>query len=99
MTWLIGRDIRAGIPQVILPVWWDTYEYAARVEWLGIGLIGNRGVAPGVQGAQFGDALTRAVQDAGMRTKARELGQACSRCEGRVVAAEEIGRWAAKAKV
>jgi UDP:flavonoid glycosyltransferase YjiC (YdhE family) len=84
---------------VILPVWWDTYEYAARAEWLGIGVRGNKGVAPGVEGVQFGNALKQAVQDDCIRSKARQLGEVCRKQEGRVRAAEEIAKWAMKDKV
>jgi hypothetical protein len=27
---------KAGIPQVLLPAWYDCYDYATRVEYLGI---------------------------------------------------------------
>lgn len=32
----------AGIPQVVLPVWMDTYDFARRAEILGIGRWGNQ---------------------------------------------------------
>ncbi|RDW56481.1 glycosyltransferase family 1 protein [Coleophoma crateriformis] len=31
----------AGVPQVVLPHWYDTYDYATRAEYLGIGVYGN----------------------------------------------------------
>lgn len=33
---------RAGVPQVVLAMWYDTFDYATRVEYLGIGVYGNR---------------------------------------------------------
>lgn len=33
---------RAGIPQIVVPQWYDTYDYATRVEYLGIGVYGNK---------------------------------------------------------
>lgn len=36
----------AGIPQVLLPAWTDCYDFANRVELLGIGRWGNKKVKP-----------------------------------------------------
>ncbi|WWD22299.1 hypothetical protein CI109_106790 [Kwoniella shandongensis] len=35
-----------GIPQVLLPAWFDCFDFANRVEYFGIGLWGNRQSAP-----------------------------------------------------
>ncbi|KAM7200695.1 Glycosyltransferase sdnJ [Naviculisporaceae sp. PSN 640] len=64
----------AGVPQIVLAMWYDTFDYATRVEYLGIGAYGNREkgrncvvdnenyVAPNlVDGAEFGAALLRIV--------------------------------------
>ncbi|KAM7216740.1 Glycosyltransferase sdnJ [Rhypophila decipiens] len=64
----------AGIPQIVLAMWYDTFDYATRVEYLGIGAYGNREkgrscvvdndnyVAPNlVDGEEFGAALLRVV--------------------------------------
>lgn len=36
----------AGVPQVVLPQWTDCYDYAQRVEMLGIGRLGSRTAKP-----------------------------------------------------
>ncbi|KAI0187301.1 hypothetical protein EV127DRAFT_344776 [Xylaria flabelliformis] len=64
----------AGVPQVVLAMWYDTFDYATRVEYLGIGVYGNREigysctvdnenyVAPNlVDGEEFGAALLKTV--------------------------------------
>ena len=32
---------RAGVAQIVLPIWYDTFDFATRVEYLGIGLWGS----------------------------------------------------------
>ncbi|KAI1258584.1 hypothetical protein F5Y18DRAFT_444444 [Xylariaceae sp. FL1019] len=64
----------AGVPQVVLAMWYDTFDYATRVEYLGIGVYGNRAAGNNcvvneenyqaplmVDGKEFGDALLRIV--------------------------------------
>jgi hypothetical protein len=82
---------RAGIPQVVLPQWYDTYDYASKAEYLGLGIYGNKSCAPMVDANEFGNALLRVVGDAGMREKARELGEVCQDSGGRTLAASLIG--------
>ena len=82
------------MPQVVLPVWFDTYDNATKVDYLGIGMTGNRTSAPHVDGLEFGHAL-RSVVDGGPRSdaihkKAQSLGAICQRKEGRVVACQKI---------
>lgn len=40
--------VAAGVPQIILPFWFDTFDFAQRVEILGIGQYGSRNSVPGV---------------------------------------------------
>jgi len=89
---------RYGLPQLVLPVWFDTYEYAERAKYLGIGVIGNIGIAPGVEGIQFGNKLLHVLEDETIQAKAKLVGIACSKREGREVAAQEIAKWATEAK-
>lgn len=35
-----------GVPQVVLPAWADNYDYAQRVELLGVGRCGNKTTKP-----------------------------------------------------
>ncbi|KAI0418908.1 hypothetical protein F5X98DRAFT_362854 [Xylaria grammica] len=64
----------AGVPHVILAMWYDTFDYATRIEYLGIGVYGNRAAGRNcvvnkenyqaplmVDGQEFGDALLKVV--------------------------------------
>lgn len=91
---LVSSD-RSGIPHIILPVWLDTYDYAARAEFLNIGIFGSKRAAPDVQAEEFGDALVRATGDseeaAKFRTSAKRLKDLCrSRGNGREISAATI---------
>jgi hypothetical protein len=68
--------VAAGVPHTVCPVWLDTYDFATRVEYLGIGLWANRGHAPDVNGTSLRLALEEVISGPGaeaMRTKARKL--------------------------
>ncbi|CAG8380619.1 unnamed protein product [Penicillium salamii] len=83
--------IQAGVPHVVLPVWYDTYDFATRVEWLGIGVWGNKTVAPRVDGAELGAALMRVVTSTDSMQfflKAQDISDKLG--EGRVIACEKI---------
>ncbi|PNP52388.1 hypothetical protein THARTR1_06992 [Trichoderma harzianum] len=41
-----NEAIVTGVPQLVLPVWGVHYEYAQRVERLGVGRVGNRATQP-----------------------------------------------------
>ncbi|KAJ3810208.1 hypothetical protein F5876DRAFT_42254 [Lentinula aff. lateritia] len=87
--------VSAGVPQIILPVWYDTYDYATRAEWLGIGLWGSHRSAPKAEASEFGEALIRvagfSAEAEGFRIKAQSLAESCrTRHTGRVRAADEI---------
>jgi UDP:flavonoid glycosyltransferase YjiC (YdhE family) len=88
--------IRGGIPQVILPQWFDTYDCASRVEWLGIGLHGSRSVAPKINDSELGSALLRVLKDKWIQTQARVIGDLCKTTEGREVAHDQIVQYALK---
>ncbi|KAF5382861.1 hypothetical protein D9757_007252 [Collybiopsis confluens] len=87
--------VSAGVPHVILPVWYDTYDYATRAEWLGIGIWGSRRRAPKAESSEFGQALLRvaglSLEAEGFRAKAKRLAESCkTRYTGRVLAADEV---------
>ncbi|PTU19418.1 hypothetical protein P175DRAFT_0558981 [Aspergillus ochraceoroseus IBT 24754] len=85
--------VRAGVPQIVLPVWFDTYDFAARVEWLGIGVWGSKKSAPVVNGAELGQALTHVLaseSSLAIQEKAKSIALALGETEGRVVACEKI---------
>ncbi|KAG7090558.1 hypothetical protein E1B28_009666 [Marasmius oreades] len=55
------ETIDAGVPHIVLPVWHDTYDYASRVETLGIGVWGSQRSAPFANDEEFGNALKRVL--------------------------------------
>lgn len=84
-----------GIPQVVLPLWYDCYDFASRVEYLGIGIRGNHRDAPHVDAEEFGLALATVVDEKSekgraIRERAKALGEVCQKAEGRVTACERI---------
>lgn len=87
--------VAAGVPQVVCPVWLDTYDFATRAAYLGIGVRGNARSAPEVRSAELADALDEVLSDderaEGMRRTARELaGKVGGANEGRRRAAERV---------
>ncbi|KAL2808805.1 hypothetical protein BJX63DRAFT_424316 [Aspergillus granulosus] len=71
-----NEAIRAGVPQVILPVWYDTYDFAQRVEYLGVGLWGSKTSAPAINGPELGEALIRVLhseESSSMQEKAKSI--------------------------
>ncbi|TRM60116.1 hypothetical protein BD626DRAFT_538877 [Schizophyllum amplum] len=52
---------RAGTPQVILPVWMDTYHNAMRLEYCGLGVYGSRQAAPDVDATELAVAVSAVV--------------------------------------
>ncbi|KAF5373765.1 hypothetical protein D9758_000857 [Tetrapyrgos nigripes] len=82
--------VSAGVPHVILPVWYDTYDYARRAEYLGIGLFGSVNSAPGADAEEFGRALIRVIGDGSFAAKAQALAQSCGNGVGRKLAADKI---------
>ena len=84
---------RAGVPHIVLPVWYDTYDFASRVEYLGIGIYGSKSCSPKVKAEEFGNALMRVVghESQRFREKARKLQGVCQeRGFGRVVGAKKV---------
>ncbi|KAK6001619.1 hypothetical protein QM012_002950 [Aureobasidium pullulans] len=85
--------ILAGVPQVILPVWIDTYDFAIRVEYLGIGVWGNRVAAPHAEGSELGRALVQVVDgddSAAMLAKAKQIAAPFQKRPGRQIAYEKV---------
>ncbi|TVY20796.1 Glycosyltransferase sdnJ [Lachnellula arida] len=85
--------LSAGVPQIILPCWLDTFEFANRVEYLGIGIYASRGAArveAGALSAAFSRVLGDGEEASNMRRKARELAEISGKVGGRVKACEKI---------
>jgi UDP:flavonoid glycosyltransferase YjiC (YdhE family) len=85
---------RAGIPQIILAQWFDLYDTAARVEYIGIGIYGNRSVAPDIDATEFGAAISRLLSPREEAEKfvqtAKEIGELCRGAPGKKGAAAKI---------
>ena len=85
---------RAGVPHIVLPVWFDTYDFAKRVEYLGIGLYPSRRTAPHVSSKDLSEAISTVIDDniggSKMLKKARQLKALCAKVEGREVATRKI---------
>ncbi|KAF4207017.1 hypothetical protein CNMCM8927_004112 [Aspergillus lentulus] len=82
--------IQNGVPHVVLPAWQDCYENAARAEWLGIGVYGNKSRAPSIDAKELSKALLKVMGNTAYKAKALELAKLCHKKEGRVAAAEKI---------
>lgn len=82
------------MPQVILPCWLDTWDFANRVEWLGIGVYGSRSSAPSVEARELSRALLKVLgnnpEASRMREKAKELAAVSAIPGGRRKACEKI---------
>ncbi|EJT74266.1 hypothetical protein GGTG_08109 [Gaeumannomyces tritici R3-111a-1] len=86
--------VSAGVPHVVLGVWMDTYDFANRAEYLGIGIWGNKRSKPGCRPEELGPALVDVLmgpRSAQMKLKAAELARLCaSNGGGREMAARTI---------
>jgi UDP:flavonoid glycosyltransferase YjiC (YdhE family) len=87
----------------VLPCWWDTYEFAARVEYLGIGIHASRKSksAPKANSIEFGEALITLNNEGSetsklIRERAKRLAEICNGYGGRAKAADTILEFAAK---
>lgn len=86
-SWYEG--IQTGVPHVILPAWQDCYENAARAEWLGIGVYGNKTRAPNISDQELCRALYKVMGDSSYGTKAAALQAKCD-TPGRVVGCNKL---------
>lgn len=84
------------MPQVVLPIWFDLYNYASTAEYLGIGIWPTKETAPDWEAEALGQAFLTALSSEAMRRKAEELGEVASRYEGRHMAAREVAARAEK---
>jgi UDP:flavonoid glycosyltransferase YjiC (YdhE family) len=75
---------------VVLPQWLDTYDCAARVEWLGIGQYGNRTAAPDVNAQEFSESLLKVLVDERFVERSMMIKELCVKSEGREVAYAKI---------
>lgn len=89
---------RTGVPHLVLPMWADTFDYATRAEFLGIGVWGNEKAAPYWTSEELEVAFSRVLGDHAeansIREKAAALGKERQKNPGKSVAAREIARLA-----
>lgn len=84
---------RAGIPQIILAQWFDLYDTAGRAEYVGIGIYGNRSVAPEIDATEFGAAIFRLLSPSEVEKfsrRAKEIGEVCGMAPGKKGAVAKI---------
>ena len=85
---------RAGIPQIILAQWFDLYDMAVRAEYVGIGIYGNRNVAPDIDATEFGAAISRLLspgkEGEKFSQKAKEIGEDCRMAPGKKGAVAKV---------
>ncbi|KAL7785623.1 glycosyltransferase family 1 protein [Trichoderma ceciliae] len=75
-----NEAIVTGIPQVVLPAWTDCYDYAQRVEFLGVGRWGSRTTKPLWSAQELSHELLEVLageNSGAIKDKAALLKQAC----------------------
>lgn len=72
-----------------MPCWHDTFDFAERVELLGIGVHGSRKAAPVADAREFGNALIT-VLGGNHKERAKFLAESVARYGGRKLAADKI---------
>lgn len=79
---------------MILAQWYDLYDNANRAEYRGIGIYGNKGVAPDIDADEFAAALSRVAgpgpEVENYRTRALEISGLCREAGGRRAAVDRI---------
>ncbi|WZH43095.1 uncharacterized protein QYS62_004097 [Fusarium acuminatum] len=94
-----NEAVYAGIPQIVMPLWADLYNYAVLVESIGIGVWACPNTSPDWTVEKLALAILKVV-DGGkasllMRSKARELGNRIQASEkGRDIAARKVAELA-----
>ena len=67
---------------------------AVRAEYRGIGIYGNRNVAPDIEAIEFGTAVARLVrpgkESEGFRVRAKAVAEACRKAGGKRVAVDKL---------
>jgi MGT family glycosyltransferase len=90
------ESMHFGKPMIVLPLFWDQYDNAQRVQELGIG---TRLDTYGFDDAALRSAVDRLVADEALRTRMSAAGEAIRARDGKRVAAdliEDVGRSAAR---
>ncbi|KAL4978577.1 hypothetical protein BDW66DRAFT_158090 [Aspergillus desertorum] len=91
-----NEAIQAGVPQIVLPVWFDTYDFAARVEYLEVGVWGSKTSAPAINGPELGRAflcVLHSEESYTIRDNAKTIAAKLGSSEGRTTMASETVAW------
>lgn len=95
---LITNTTRNGVPQVILPLWLDHYEFATRAGLFGIGVWGSRASAPDWTREELGGAFLKVLGNSSqaiqLRENAKEFAKKFGGKPGRERAADIIAEMA-----
>ena len=91
---LICTFCSVGLPQIILAQWYDLYNMAVRVEYLGIGIYGNKRVVPGIEAVEFGAVVARLVgsgkESGEFKARAKTVAEACRNAGGKRRAVDKL---------
>ncbi|KAF5020259.1 hypothetical protein F66182_7737 [Fusarium sp. NRRL 66182] len=90
------ESLCSGVPQALLPAWTDCYDFANRVELLGIGRWANKKAKPRWKTDELADAMVEMLfgpDSAQIRRTAEEIASRHPEWEGRQKAAQEILRY------
>ncbi|KAH7410788.1 putative UDP-glucoronosyl and UDP-glucosyl transferase [Cadophora sp. MPI-SDFR-AT-0126] len=86
--------LSAGVPQIVLPCWLDTLDFANKVEWLGIGIYGSRSTAPSIEAGELSRAFLKVLDDSEeasqLALRARKLADISGKVGGRKRACAKI---------
>jgi MGT family glycosyltransferase len=85
----VTETLHFGKPLIVLPLFWDQYENAQRIDELGFGV---RLDTYGFADAELTDAVDRLLDDSALRNKLAELGAAVRDRDGLRVGADVIER-------
>ena len=89
----------AGVPQVILPLWYDLYNYALLAEYLGVGIWPGKDNAPTWDANTLSKGIQTALDEPNLRQNARRIAYASRKYTGRAAAAAVISNMAAQGHV
>ncbi|TFK37243.1 hypothetical protein BDQ12DRAFT_653145 [Crucibulum laeve] len=86
------EGIMTGTPHIVLPRWYDCYDYANRVEYLHVGIYGNRTAAPDTNSEELTTAVIKIIASGSEYiTRAKQLAALCQgKCGGRELGAKRI---------
>jgi UDP:flavonoid glycosyltransferase YjiC (YdhE family) len=83
----VTETLHFGKPLIVLPLFWDQYENAQRIDELGFGVRLN---TYGFADAELTDAVERLLGDTALRTRLAEQGEAIRARDGLRVGADVI---------